>query len=224
MLQTVKERLILYLKAKGLSQGKFERMCGLSNGYVNNLKRSVTAEKLASISAACSDLNTNWLLTGEGDMLKANAPVMNQTQSEAEATSTEGYWVPLVPTFALANSLSEYIGQGVRLADCKNILSPVPGADFAITISGDSMEPKFHDGMVVFLKKINDAAFIPWGNTLVLDTENGAFIKDVFPVQDDDSLIEARSLNPLYPPLTIPKSSIFGMYRVLNATKFFTTM
>lgn len=78
--------------------------------------------------------------------------------------------------------------------------------------------------MVVFLKKINDAAFIPWGNTLVLDTENGAFIKDVFPVKDNESLIEARSLNTIYPPLIIPKSSIYGMYRVLNATKFFTTM
>lgn len=86
------------------------------------------------------------------------------------------------------------------------------------------MEPKFHDGMIVFLKKINDAAFIPWGNTLVLDTENGAFIKDIYPVQGNDDIIEARSLNPLYPPLVIPKLSIYGMYRVLNATKFFTTM
>lgn len=86
------------------------------------------------------------------------------------------------------------------------------------------MEPKFHDGMVVFLKKINDAAFIPWGNTMVLDTENGAFIKDVYPIAEDDSVIEARSLNPLYPPLLIPKTSIYGIYRVLNAIKFFTTM
>lgn len=219
----IKNRLLEYLDFKHLSIREFERTCGLSNGLATRISATTNPSTLRKIESSC-DLNVDWLLTGEGDMLKANAPVMNQTQSEAEATSTEGYWVPLVPTFALANSLSEYIGQGVRLADCKNILSPVPGADFAITISGDSMEPKFHDGMVVFLKKINDAAFIPWGNTLVLDTENGAFIKDVFPVQDDDSLIEARSLNPLYPPLTIPKSSIFGMYRVLNATKFFTTM
>ena len=86
------------------------------------------------------------------------------------------------------------------------------------------MEPKFQDGMIVFLKRINELAFIPWGNTLVLDTENGAFIKNVFPCKEDESMIEARSINPLYPTMCIPKSSIFGMYRVLNATKFFTTM
>ncbi len=191
---------------------KRERACG--DGIMNKILLSF-------------DIRKDWLLTGEGEMLKPNFKVDEieiPTKEELKQVLVKGYWVPLIPTEALANSLAEYIGPGVRRTDCQNIISPVPGAEFAITISGDSMEPKFHDGMVVFLKKINDAAFIPWGNTLVLDTENGAFIKDVFPVKDNESLIEARSLNTIYPPLIIPKSSIYGMYRVLNATKFFTTM
>ncbi|MCM1356468.1 MAG: hypothetical protein NC212_08705 [Staphylococcus sp.] len=182
------------------------------------------------ILAAFPDVNESWLLTGEGEMLKDSPnykidEIEIPTKEELEALSRmKVHVVPLIPTEALANSLSEYLGPGVRKIDCQNIVSPVPGAEFAITISGDSMEPKFHDGMVVFLKRINDAAFIPWGNTLVLDTENGAFIKNVFPCEDDRESIEARSINPLYPTMVIPKSSIYGMYRVLNATKFFTTM
>lgn len=202
---------------------KGERPCG--SGVLNKILLSF-------------DIDRAWLLTGEGSMLKNGFAVdldesaikiaseSDDTKKSAPRQSTgfNDYKVPLIPTAALANSLSEYLGPGIRKADCQSIISPVPGAEFAITISGDSMEPKFHDGMVVFLKKINDAAFIPWGNTMVLDTENGAFIKDVFPIAGDDSSIEARSLNPLYPPLLIPKTSIYGMYRVLNATKFFTTM
>lgn len=212
-----------------LNQSQFARRIGVRQPNLSAIMKrdrscgdGITNKILLSF-----DIRRDWLLTGEGEMLKSNFKVDEieiPTKEELEQISTKGYWVPLIPTTALANSLSEYIGPGIRRADCQNILSPVPGADFAITISGDSMEPKFHDGMVVFLKRINDAAFIPWGNTLVLDTENGAFIKDVFPVQDNANLIEARSLNPLYPTLTIPKSSIYGMYRVLNATKFFTTM
>lgn len=202
---------------------KGERPCG--SGVLNKILLSF-------------DIDRAWLLTGEGSMLKNGIAVdfdessikiaskSDDTEQSTPRRSTgfNDYKVPLIPTAALANSLSEYLGPGIRKADCQSIISPVPGAEFAITISGDSMEPKFHDGMVVFLKKINEAAFIPWGNTMVLDTENGAFIKDVFPIDGDDSSIEARSLNPLYPPLLIPKTSIYGMYRVLNATKFFTTM
>lgn len=171
---------------------------------------------IARIGDLYPDLNTKWLLTGEGDMLKESAPELTKEDEQQE--------VPHVPVAALANPLAEYFGNIVRLQDCDTILSPVPGAELAITISGDSMEPKFHDNTIVFLKRINDAAFIPWGNTLVLDTENGIYIKDVYPIADEPAFIEARSSNPLYPPMRIPKTSIFGIYRVLSATKFYTTM
>lgn len=205
------------------NKADFARSINISPQTITNwINRGISKDGMSAIQKAYPEISSDWLLTGEGEMLKPEAA--SPAKPELEEASAKDYLVPLIPTAALANSLSEYIGPGVRRIDCQNIISPVPGAEFAITISGDSMEPKFHDGMVVFLKRINDIAFIPWGNTLVLDTENGAFIKDVFPVQDNESMIEARSRNPIYPPLFIPKISIYGMYRVLNATKFFTTM
>ena len=222
---TLQDRLSTYIAFKGLTFKDFERICNLSNGTAARLRDTTRRSTFVRIANAC-DLNIDWLLTGEGEMLN-----LNTERNEAPATevheptrAASERVVPLIPTPALANSLAEYMGQGIRRTDCPMIQSPVPGAEFAITISGDSMEPKFHNGMVVFLKRIDEAAFIPWGNTLVIDTVNGAFIKDVFPKPDDDNAIEARSVNPLYPPITIPKSAINGMYRVLNAIKFFTTM
>ena len=38
MENTAKERLILYLKEKGIGQNKFESIAGISNGYIHNLK------------------------------------------------------------------------------------------------------------------------------------------------------------------------------------------
>ena len=47
---TVKERLIEYIKSIGISQGKFEKSVGLSNGYVNNIRKSIQPDKIQSIS------------------------------------------------------------------------------------------------------------------------------------------------------------------------------
>lgn len=70
--QTIKERLLFYIKHLGIGQGKFEGMCGLANGYVNNIRKSITPEKLQQIALHNPELNTGWLMTGEGEMLKSN--------------------------------------------------------------------------------------------------------------------------------------------------------
>lgn len=72
MEETVKQRLIIFLKSKNLSQRKFEEMIGASNGYVNNISKSLGLEKIAAIKQNFPLLNVEWLLTGEGDMLNEN--------------------------------------------------------------------------------------------------------------------------------------------------------
>lgn len=82
MEQTVKERLMIFIKKKGLSHKRFEIAAKLSIGYVSNLRRSPSAEKLVSIFSAFPDLNKTWLLTGEGEMLNQEMP--ETTEKEAK--------------------------------------------------------------------------------------------------------------------------------------------
>lgn len=70
--QKIKERLIAFIAYLGIGQGKFEKECGVSNGYVNNIRKSITPEKLQQIALRYPELNTGWLMTGEGEMLKNN--------------------------------------------------------------------------------------------------------------------------------------------------------
>lgn len=74
--QTIKERLICFIKFLKIGQGKFEAQCGLANGYVNNIRRSITPDKLQQIALQFPELNTGWLMTGEGEMIK---PSISQT-------------------------------------------------------------------------------------------------------------------------------------------------
>ena len=69
---TVKERLILFLKHKEIGQKKFADIVGLSAGYVNAIRNSIQPATLDRIAMHFPELNTGWLITGEGEMLKDN--------------------------------------------------------------------------------------------------------------------------------------------------------
>lgn len=67
---TVKQRLARFAEFRNLSISKFESLCGLGNGYVGKLKSEPGSKKLDDILRAFPELNRDWLLYGEGEMLK----------------------------------------------------------------------------------------------------------------------------------------------------------
>ncbi len=67
---SVKERLKEFIKYKKISERKFCLAAGLTVTYVNNIRVSIQPDKIKSIAVAFPELNTGWLLTGEGQMLK----------------------------------------------------------------------------------------------------------------------------------------------------------
>lgn len=136
---------------------------------------------------------------------------------EDTSDMTDDFLVPLIPTDARAGILAG-ISEGVDLRDCRKIPAPVPGADYAIQISGNSMEPEYRNGSFLFIKKINSNIFIPWGHDVVLDTENGAVFKKIFKGEDYPQTIIARSINPNYPDLDIDTIGIYGIYKVVGSS------
>ena len=122
--------------------------------------------------------------------------------------------VPLMPIRAQGGSLNDFT-QSVMEYDCEKVVSPIKGADFAITVSGDSMSPEYPSGSLVLVKKIDERAFIDWGNVYVLDTINGVIIKKLMPVKEDTSKALCISINPHYPPFEVSFEHVFGVYRVL---------
>ena len=84
---SVKERLLIFLRYLGESQKKFEMACGLSNGYINNIKISISPSKLDKITSKHPELNPGWLMTGEGEMLKNST---TQTSSGDNSPNISG--------------------------------------------------------------------------------------------------------------------------------------
>lgn len=76
-LATIRARIHHFISAKKLSVAEFERTVDLSNGFVNNLGDGIRKISLEKIKKVFPDLNTSWVLTGDGDMLINKEEVNN---------------------------------------------------------------------------------------------------------------------------------------------------
>lgn len=70
MKQSIKQRLTDFIYYKRISVSKFEKLIEVSNGYVNNLKKNIGTDKLEKILRVFPDLDPEWLLFGNGEMIK----------------------------------------------------------------------------------------------------------------------------------------------------------
>ena len=100
-----------------------------------------------------------------------------------------------------------------------NLMMPRNGVVGSLTqvlpVSGDSMAPEYPEGSMVIVRRINERAFIEWGNVFALDTINGTIIKKLMPVEGDPEKVKCVSLNPEYPAFDLGFEHIRGIYRVV---------
>lgn len=84
----MKERLMEFIREKDISNRKFLMKCGLSETYINTLTGNPSGDTIRKIENAYPELNTEWLMTGEGEMLKVQPAV--KTPYPAEQTQSVG--------------------------------------------------------------------------------------------------------------------------------------
>lgn len=218
----IKDRLTKFLEYKGYGQLKFENTAGLGRGFVNKVGFNINAKSLEKIAKAYPELNIDWLRSGHGSMLNGengDSEVTLNTPREEQKGATEeentATWVLLLPVTAQGGSLNDFV-VSVRESECEKVVSPTRGVDFAMTVSGDSMSPEYPNGSRIFIKRINERAFIEWGKVYVLDTCNGTVIKILVPAEKE-GYVKCVSINqdPIFAPFEVAFEDIYGVYKVL---------
>lgn len=241
---TVKERLIKYLKYKGLGQTKFEEMVGLSRGYITNLKKEPTTSKLLKILSGAPDLNQQWLLTGEGEMLNGIREVVPLAPGKVEEYTTtkaglkfytreDGQLlmkVPIVPISALGSPADEY--QQI-LEDFNGELVTIEvnevhhGSYIAFRIEGDSMDDGtwngFRRGDTVVVRELSRDKWLPklhikdWPFWVVV-FGNNVRIKQIISQDETTGAITLHSLNPSpeYTDFTLQLDDISRLFNVVQ--------
>jgi len=200
---SIKERLKDYCAAKKISVAAFEREAGLSNGYFNQIKVRPSTDKLQKIAKKFPNLNTDWLITGSGDMIKDNPPLVTS--------------IPLIPLEAAAGALRGN-GDSIMAYQCDYVVPMFKSAEFLIHVSGDSMEPKFVSGDVVACKRLCLDTFFQWGKVYVIDTEQGVVIKRVKKGSDNEH-VSLSSENPSYEDFEIERAQIYSIALVLGVIR-----
>lgn len=92
----IKERILKYLDFKGVSKYKFYQETGITNGILSQ-SNGISEENLLKFLSQYKDISADWLLTGEGSMLRGgnvqvsgsgNAVVGNSHNSTATVNAT----------------------------------------------------------------------------------------------------------------------------------------
>lgn len=194
MEEEIKKRIKEFIRSKDGTVKRFEEKYGLSNGALNNAKYKVP-DMVETVKSIYPDMDIKWVMFGD---------------EQEPPTAT----VPSVNAFALGGSLSEQIDGG-NINTLDRVITPVGGAEMAIEVSGDSMEPEYPNGARLFCRRINDLSFIEWGKVYVLDTTQGAIVKEIQPGEKDGTFT-CKSINAKrYKPFEIPMSSVRGIWRIL---------
>lgn len=234
-------RLKQIISIQGLSVRAFEEKIGCSVGVINRCiskKTDVTSSVVIKIISTCREINPDWLLIGEGDMMrdktknfipsvpengtKSNRVVHDvlaahpliKMKSEEKETS-----IPLVPLYAMAG---KFPGESeVKEYDCETYSVPgLKGADFMIQVKGNSMQPTYNSGDIVACKRINNIqdSYFHWNRVYVLDTDQGPIMKRIKPGTDQDN-ITIVSDNPDFEPFQLHLSQIYRIALVLGCIK-----
>lgn len=172
-------------------------------------RNGISNKMLDAIVSSYPEINRNWLLTGEGSMLQKDELGIKAS----EPCEMSSYITYRLPISALAGSLANF-AHSVYKNQLEKIISPIKDVDYSMPVYGDSMQPDYPNGCEIYIKKVNENSFIRWGETYVLDTDNGVVIKNVFE-GEDKNYVRCVSINEKYPEFQIKKTDIHGWYKVL---------
>lgn len=220
--QTPKERLILFISYLGIGQSRFEKNCGLSNGYVNNSKGNFGASKLDDILQRYPELNRTWLMTGEGEMLKAagqsNAKMIGGVY-QAGQKDDRVLMVDYVPIAASATFIDN-LGNSTEPELEKFPVIPQGNEGESserlcvFEVEGESMAPNIPSGALILGKEIPERSWHYAEGVVVAVYDQYLVVKRVArnALLTDNYLI-LRSDNPDYGEMLVQLSDIRALYK-----------
>lgn len=220
-----RERLKLYLSSIGISEGNFEKEAGLSTGFVSKVGDSIRTKSLEKILGKFPDLNTSWLLTGEGPMLKSS--IGNQDEVKVMQPGNV-MMVPLVSQYAHAGYMS-----GFADSEYMDSLPKVPfpmdeehhGEYVCFEVRGDSMDDgmrhSYAQGDIVLCRNVDRLYWMKklhynaW-NAFVIVHKEGIVLKQIVAHDVERGIITVHSYNPYYEDFDI---DLRDVYQILNVVK-----
>lgn len=233
----ITERLSSLVFMFGNSVNAFAKNIGVDTANLNKMvkgQQSITKKTVQKIISAYPQVSEEWLLTGEGTMLKGQQPQQynspnavignnNVVQSHNTYGSknpnviTEKKTAPLVPiSLAKRENVDLYKVMREPNLQAEHItrVNSFAELDFYYSVSDDSMRPDFKCGDILALRAIDEGSYIINGNIYVLDTISYGLILRVIKQRGD--MYECSTLQDTdrYEPFNVPITDVFRVYNI----------
>lgn len=222
----LKKKILQYLDYKGITKYKFYQDSGVTNSTLSQ-DNGLSESNLLKILSYYKDLSAEWLLRGEGNMLKATSSPhpsdvisTNTVKEQPDIYNNEEEPDNLIPV--------EIIHQpNVRIWDymCnRNMTHPhtsrlMPRYDFTYEVRSNALFPAIEKGETIYLQRMElSIDSIVNGHTYFIDTKkNGIVIKRVF---INENKLECYSLKNKLPVKVLSLDDIFDIYNIVALLKY----
>lgn len=205
---TQKDRILEFLSNQKISKNKFYSETGIANGTLDK-KSGVTGDTIRKIHTAYPKINLEWLISGQGDMIKTSLITINgDTRSirEIYATVTNIDPESISEKDFILEPLLEFIpifsaNKSIPLEGYLSIpkLNFCDGAGYVKT---DSMYPFIKPDDIVCFKLANNTNQIFWGEMYLIhiniDGEEFLTIKNLEKSELGDKYVSLTSYNKKY--------------------------
>lgn len=209
----VKERVFEFINSEKISIKQFEERCDLSNGYVSSMRKGFGSIKLDNVLREFPKINREWLLYGEGEMLKTDERdgiiTISTDQITEVARGTPVYDLDATCGHMLRNFEDVEI---IGYVDLPDISSDV----HIITASGDSMEPEIFNNDRISVREVLSWDIIYFGQIYLVLTSDYRMLKYIRKHPTKSDYIILRSENEKYDDVELPKSEIVKLFVVEN--------
>lgn len=214
---SVKSRLIKYLEFKNISKSEFGRTIGVSSAYITSMRKSIQPDKIKAIIESYPDLNTNWLLTGEGEMLnntEGNVSLLGTAEKAIHENTVSVIFFDISPS-ATFSELDDAISKSYDTLEVVPLHGERITPEYCIfEIHGDSMTPTLLSHARILCKKIPESKWHYAEGVVVIAYRNKVVVKRI---ERNDLLgnncIILTSDNPEYGSETVAQSDIHCMFK-----------
>ena len=222
----IKDRIKEFVAHLGISIRQFEVKCGFSNGFVNNIGKSIGHDKIEKILHTYPELSEQWLISGVGNMLTNT--LSPKTNEASLLNQTLIMNIPLVNQYAYAGYTSGYQDE-TYIAHLPVIPFFVDheakGNYMAFEVRGDSMDDGTADSYIegdrLLCREIPQNL---WCQTrlhlrkwdFVIVHKEGILIKRIINHDVPNHTITIHSLNPLFEDHTIDLADVHQIFNVIE--------
>lgn len=216
------------------NKSEFARMIGVSPQAINTWISRDTFD-IETIYSKCVNISPEWLLTGNGPMLKNDTPVVDKKEEKAYTSLVNSKTkevlhdissFPLYSIDASAGLNKLFIGDSELLGQIS--IPNAPRCDGAVYVTGDSMYPLLKSGDIIAYRQVYNLQSIIYGEIYLIQLENDGdisiVVKYVKRSEKGDDYIKLVSYNKEHDPKDVPLSWIRAIARVtLTIRKFSIT-